>query len=159
MTLGCGDVIKGFEAARARTFTYMAEALIASLGEEKGRKAVEKAVISMSRGSGEQARSGYEAQGVPNTWRRHREANAPVYALAWVGGVTQDSPDRKVVEYTYCPLADGFKKLGERAEELGDIYCAEVDDAFWSGFNPEWTVTREKTFRSDGVCRLVWKRS
>jgi hypothetical protein len=52
----------------------------------------------------------------------------------------------------------GFARLGEKAEELGDIYCGVTDDAFWSGFNPEWRVTREKTFSRDDICRLVWRR-
>ena len=69
-----------------------------------------------------------------------------------------DKPDLKVIEYSYCPLGMGFEKLGEKAEELGDIYCSVTDDAFWSGFNPEWSVTREKTFSRDGLCRLVWRR-
>ena len=81
-----------------------------------------------------------------------------MYALAWEGGVALDEPDMKVIEYSYCPLGDAFAELGERAEELGDIYCGVTDDAFWQGFNPVWTVTREKTFSGDGLCRLVWKR-
>jgi len=40
----------------------------------------------------------------------------------------------------------------------GDIYCGVTDDAFWQGFNPVWTVTREKTFSGDSLCRLVWRR-
>ena len=156
--LSRGDIIKGFEASRARVFVYMAEALIEHLGEEKGREAVRDAVREMSRSSGEAARRGYEARGVENTWRNHRDENGPVYALAWEGGVVSDEPDVKVVEYSYCPLGEAFAEMGRRAEELGDIYCGLTDDAFWQGFNPGWTVTREKTFSGDGVCRLVWRR-
>jgi hypothetical protein len=112
----------------------------------------------MSRDSGLEARRSYEERGVENTWRNHRDINGPVYALAWVGGVTVDEPDLKVVEYSYCPLGAAFAEMGARAEELGDIYCGVTDDAFWEGFNPEWTVTREKTFSGDGLCRLVWRR-
>ena len=153
-----GDIIKGFEASRAKVFVYLAEALIEHLGEEEGRRVVREKVREMSRDSGLKARRSYENRGAENTWRNHRDENGPLYALAWEGGVTEDEPDRKVVEYSYCPLGDAFAELGGRAEELGDIYCGVTDDAFWAGFNPAWTVTREKTFSRDGVCRLVWRR-
>ncbi|MBN2336277.1 L-2-amino-thiazoline-4-carboxylic acid hydrolase [Candidatus Bathyarchaeota archaeon] len=152
------DIIKGFEASRAKVFVYMAETLIERLGEDEGREAARDAVWEMSRDSGEDARKSYEDRGVENTWRNHRDENGLLYALAWDGGVVVDEPDVKVVEYSYCPLGDGFARLGARAEELGDIYCGVTDDAFWAGFNPAWTVTREKTFSRDGVCRLVWRR-
>jgi hypothetical protein len=48
--------------------------------------------------------------------------------------------------------------MGKDAEELGDIYCSVTDDAFWSGFNPKWRVTREKTYSKDGICCLVWTK-
>jgi len=152
------DIIKAYEASRAKVFVYMAEALIDRLGEDDGRKAIRETVRMMSRDSGEKARKSYEARGVENTWSNHRDENGPLYALAWEGGVALDEPDMKVVEYSYCPLGDAFAKLGVRAEELGDIYCGVTDDAFWEGFNPEWTVTREKSFSGDGPCRLVWRR-
>jgi hypothetical protein len=153
-----GDVIKSYEASRAKLFVYMAEALIERLGEEEGRRVIHETVREMSRDSGEKARDSYEARGVENTWRNHRDENGPVYALAWMGGVALDEPDVKVVEYSYCPLGAAFAELGRRAEELGDIYCGVTDDAFWQGFNPAWTVTREKTFNRDGICRLVWRK-
>ena len=156
--LSRGDIINSYEASRAKVYVYMAEALIAHLGEEEGRRAIRETVRRMSRDSGLEARRSYEMRGVENTWRNHRDENAPFYALAWTGGVTVDMPDLKVVEYSYCPLGAAFAGLGARAEELGDIYCGVTDDAFWEGFNPEWTVTREKTFSGDGLCRLVWRR-
>jgi len=156
--LSRGDIIRGFEASRAKVFVYMAEALIEHLGWEEGRKAIHDTVREMSRDSGEKARKSCEARGVENTWSNHRDENGPLYALAWEGGVALDEPDMKVVEYSYCPRGDAFAELGGRAEELGDIYCGVTDDAFWQGFNPVWTVTREKTFSGDGVCRLVWRR-
>ena len=152
------DIIKSYEASRARVFVYMAETLIEHLGEDEGRKAIHETVWEMSRDSGLEARMSYEERGVENTWRNHRDENGPVYALAWVGGVAVDEPDLKVVEYSYCPLGDAFTEMGTRAEELGDIYCGVTDDAFWHGFNPAWTVIREKTFSRDGLCRLVWRR-
>ena len=152
------DIIETYEASRAKVFVYMAEALIEHLGEEEGRKVIRETVREMSRDSGEKARRSYEAKGVENTWRNHRDENGPLYALAWEGGVTLDEPNTKVVEYSYCPLGDAFTELGRRAEALGGIYCGVTDDAFWQGFNPAWTVTREKTFSGDGHCRLVWRR-
>ncbi len=152
------EIIQGFEAARAKTFVYMAQALIDELGKVEGEKKVLETVWKMSKSSGEKARESYLKRGSEPSWRNHRQANAPVYALAWDGGVISDGPDRKVVEYNYCPLGDAFGKLGASAEAFGDLYCRVTDNAFWSGFNPDWTVVREKTFSKDGICRLVWQR-
>jgi hypothetical protein len=93
-----------------------------------------------------------------NTWENHRAENGPVFEIAWIGGTVVNEPNLKVIEYSYCPLGDGFTRLGEKAEDFGDIYCCVTDDAFWAGFNPEWTVRREKTFSKDGMCRLAWRK-
>jgi len=100
--LSRGDIIKGFEASRAKVFVYMAEVLIEHLGMDEGRKVILETVREMSRDSGEKARKSYEARGVENTWSNHRDENDPLYALAWEGGVALDEPDTKVVEYNYC---------------------------------------------------------
>ena len=152
------EIIQGFEAARAKTFVFMAQALIDELGEVEGVKKIMETVWKMSKSSGKKARESYLNRGAEPSWRNHRQSNAPVYALAWDGGVIVDEPGRKVVEYSYCPLGDAFEKLGASAEGLGDLYCSVTDNAFWSGFNSDWTVVREKTFSKDGVCRLVWQK-
>jgi hypothetical protein len=72
-------------------------------------------------------------------------------------GVVVDEPDLKIVEYSYCPLGDAFSKLGRNVEMLGDLFCSVTDNAFLSGFNPDWSITREKKFSKYGFCRLVWK--
>ena len=77
------DIIETYEASRAKVFVYMAEALIEHLGEEEGRKVIRETVREMSRDSGEKARRSYEAKGVENTWRNHRDENGPLYALGW----------------------------------------------------------------------------
>ncbi len=100
--LSRGDIIRGFEASRAKVYVYMAEALMEHLGEKEGRKVILETVRMMSRDSGEKARKSCEARGVENTWRNHRDENGPLYALAWMGGVALDEPDMKVVEYSYC---------------------------------------------------------
>jgi len=148
----------GFEAARAKTFIYMAQALIDELGEEKGKQVIKETVWKMSRSSGEAAKKSYESRGIENTWENHRAENGPVYEVAWIGGPIINEPDMKVIEYSYCPIGATFGRMGEDAEKLGDIYCGVTDDAFWSGFNPEWRVVREKSFSKDGVCRITWRR-
>lgn len=153
------ELIQGFETARAKTFVYLAQALIDELGEDEGLKKILDAVWRMSEDSGERARDSYRKRGIDPSWSNHRKANTPVYDLAWIGGVVVDEPDLKIVEYSYCPLGNAFSKIGRNAEMLGDLYCSVTDNAFWSGFNPDWIVIREKKFSKDGLCRLVWKRS
>ena len=101
--LSRGDIIKAYEASRAKVFVYMAEALIEHLGWEEGRKAIRETVRMMSRDSGLKTRKSYEARGVENTWRNHRDENGRLYALAWMGGVAVDEPKLKAVEYSYSP--------------------------------------------------------
>jgi len=101
--LSRGDIIRGFEASRAEVFVYMAEALMEHLGEEERGKVIRETVREMSRDSGEKARKSYEARGVENTWRNHRDENGRLYALAWMGGVAVDEPKLKAVEYSYSP--------------------------------------------------------
>lgn len=153
------EIMDGFESSRAKTFYYMAQALIDELGEEMGKQIIKETVYKMSKNSGETAKKRYMEQGIENSWENHRAENGPVYAVAWKGGTIENTSDRKVIEYSYCPLGAAFMRLGEDAEELGDIYCSVTDDAFWAGFNPMWRVTREKTFSKDGICRLVWEKS
>lgn len=152
------EIMDGFEAARAKTFFHMAKALMDELGEEKGRQVIRDTVWKMSKTSGETARRRYEEKGVENTWENHRAENGPVYSVAWIGGTIVNEPKKKVIEYSYCPFGSAFSRMGKDAEKIGDIYCGVTDDAFWSGFNPEWRVNREKTFSKDGICRLVWTR-
>lgn len=148
----------GFEAARARTFIYMAHAMIDELGEERGKQLIHDTILRMSKDSGESTRILYEKKGVKTSWENHRAENGPIYSVAWIGGIILNEPSKKVIEYTYCPLGEAFSRMGKDAEVLGDIYCGVTDNAFWSGFNPVWQVTREKTFSKDGICRLVWKK-
>jgi hypothetical protein len=159
MSISNREIINGFEGARAKTFIYMAKALIRELDNDKARRVIRDTVFDMSKASGEASRESYFMQGIENTWQNHRDLNGPIYEVAWEGGITVDRSDFKVVEYSYCPLAAGFERLGEEAEELGDIYCEVTDKAFWEGFNPEWSVTREKKISEDGVCRLVWRKN
>lgn len=154
--LDCGEILKGFEAARAKMFIYFASTIVEKMGKD-GEGLVKQIVRDMSKSSGENLRRFFKDQGIENTWWNHRKHNGPVYDLAWEGGIVSDEPNEKIIEYTYCPLADGFKKLGQKAEMLGDLYCNETDNAFWEGYNPEWEVSREKTFLRDGFCRLVWR--
>ncbi len=152
------EIIQGFEAARAKTFFYMAQALIDELGEVEGRKKIIETVRMLSKSSGEKTRANFIERGLEPSWENHRESNDQLYSLAWDGGVMVDEPDFKIVEYSYCPLGDAFEKLGRSAEELGNLYCSVTDNAFWSSFNPEWIVIREKSLSKDGVCRLVWQK-
>jgi hypothetical protein len=153
------EIMDGFEAARAKTFVYMAQALIDELDADRGKQVIRDTVRRMSKSSGEAARKRYESEEIENTWENHRAENEPIYEVAWIGGTIFNEPDMKVIEYTYCPLGAAFSRMGKEAEKLGDIYCSVTDDAFWSGFNPEWSVKREKTFSKEGVCRLVWRKN
>ena len=122
----------------------MAREIVRTFAEEMGR-AIRKRL---------------EAESLENTPENYWAEPNPI-ALYWRpsgGGYVERSETRIVKEFTFCPVNDGFKALGPAAEELGEVYCDMADEAVWAGFNPDWEVTREKTFVRDGVCRLVWTR-
>ena len=60
------DIIKLYEASRAKMFVYMAEALVERLGEDEGRRVIREMVREMCRDSGEKAScaQGHRAQGL-----------------------------------------------------------------------------------------------
>jgi hypothetical protein len=80
-----------------------------------------------------------------------------VYAVAWKGGPKEVSANDWVVEWSYCPIAEGFKHLGEEAEKIGEIFCTHVDNASMETYNPRYECVRESSLNRDGLCRLHFK--
>jgi len=77
-----------------------------------------------------------------------RTADAPETVLE----VESVSPDY-IYKITACPWYVQFEKMG--ALEAGAVYCAEIDEALYRGFNPEIGFTAPCNLSKDGFCRQV----
>ncbi len=77
-----------------------------------------------------------------------RTADAPETVLE----VESVSPDY-IYKITACPWYVQFEKMG--ALEAGAVYCAEIDEALYRGFNPEIGFTAQCNLSKDGFCRHV----
>lgn len=62
------------------------------------------------------------------------------------------SPDY-VYKITACPWHVQFEKMG--ALEAGSVYCAQIDEALYRGFNPDIEFTAPHNLSRDGFCRHV----
>jgi len=153
--------IRESEHGRSKGIYYLAKGIIEELGEEKGKALVVEQVKEMGRSTGERMRKAFEDKGLDNSFKNRSNRADPeeiVYGFAWVGGPISSSDEERVIEYTYCPIAEGFKVFGESGVEIGELFCNHIDNAVIDGYNPEYMCVRESSLNRDGVCRLHFKK-
>ena len=152
--------IRESEYGRSKGIFYLAKGIIEELGEEKGTALVIEQVMEMGRFTGERRRKAFEDKGLENSFRNISNRADPeksVYSFAWVGGPVSSSDEERVVEWSYCPIAEGFKVFGESGVKIGELYCNNIDNAIIQGFNPDYECVRESSLNLDGLCRLHFK--
>lgn len=75
----------------------------------------------MGKASGLNRRKTLEKKGLLNSLENYPESaksfNETV-SFAWEGVVRKRTPDEIVREFTYCPIAEGFKNFGARAQRF-----------------------------------------
>lgn len=81
-----------------------------------------------------------------------------IVTFAWESETKKVTPDERIVEFTYCPIAEGFKNYGEEGVKIGELFCKYIDDAVVQEYNPEYMCERESSLNIDGVCRLHFKK-
>jgi hypothetical protein len=64
----------------------------------------------------------------------------------------------RVVEFSYCPIAEGYKRLGEEAMKIGELFCNHIDNAIIQGYNSNYECKRESSMNLNGLCRLHFKK-
>jgi hypothetical protein len=139
----------------------MGKVLTEQFGEEKGKKLFIEQVYEIGHTFGEGELAAFTDSARENSLSNYLEeigGEDIVYAVAWEGGVKEHSKDEGLVEWTGCPIADGFKSLGDDAVEFGEIFCDHVDNAHMEAFNPDFMVARESSLNKDGLCRLRFKK-
>jgi hypothetical protein len=136
---------------------FLGKALIQELGEEKGTTLIIKQMEEWGKNMGEENRKTFESQGIETSLDNYFRETYPetgMYYYAWRGGVKKLGVDDWVEEWSYCPVAEGFKNLGEEAVKIGELFCDCIDNAVVREFNPSYEYVRESSLNRDGVCRL-----
>jgi hypothetical protein len=151
--------IREREHERSRSIYYLGKAIIQELGEEKGTTLIVRQIEEMGHDLGIETRKANKSQGLDNSFKNYsRGPDVNPYGFAWVGGTTKSTSDEEVVEFSYCPIAEGFKKLGEEAVKIGELFCNHIDDADIQGYNPDYECKRESSLNLNGLCRLHFRK-
>jgi hypothetical protein len=114
---------------------YFSLTLVEELGDKEGKRLIKKAIGAYGEHCGRTVREGVEAMGLPLTDENYSKVrDLPRYG--WQSGtVTLPAGETRPI-VSFCPLADTFKELGPRGEELGRLYCY-VDQAKYQAYNPD----------------------
>jgi len=146
---------------RSASIYYLGKALIQELGEEKGTALIVKQIEEMGHSTGRAFRKADESQDLDNSFKnffRITDSGESVYDFAWVGVPIKSSDTERVREFTYCPIAEGFKSLGEEAVKIGELFCNHIDNAIIQEYNPDYECKRESSLNLGGLCRLHWMK-
>ena len=146
----CTAEIKLMARRTALLHYYFSEAILAELGEEKGRQLILKAITAYGAHCGRTVREGVEAMGLPLTDENYGMIrDLPKYG--WEEGMLEmpDGGQRPVA--SYCPLAAVFKELGPRGMQIGRLYCY-VDQAKYAAYNPDIVFTHARNLLDGDEC-------
>lgn len=137
----------------ALLYYYFAQTLVDELGEQEGRRLIEKAVWAYGEHCGRAVREGVQALGLPPTQDNYNKVpDLPAYG--WSMGETV-APDGQVhPTATFCPLAAVWLEMGPEAASLGRLYC-HVDQAKQHAYNPEEEyVHHQNVLDGDPCCEF-----
>jgi hypothetical protein len=140
---------------------YMGKTIIQELGEEKGTALIIKQIKEMGHSTGKATRKAVENQGLNDSFRNYftesDSGNSP-YDFAWTRSIKKSTDAERVVEFSYCPIAEGYKRLGEEAMKIGELFCNHIDNAIIQGYNSNYECKRESSMNLNGLCRLHFKK-
>jgi hypothetical protein len=153
--------VRNSERGRSATLYYLGKAIIRELGAEKGTTLIIKQIEEMGHSAGKAARKAVEGEGLDDSFRNYfsesDSGNSP-YDFAWTRSIKKSTDAERVVEFSYCPIAEGFKALGEEGVKIGELFCNHIDNARIQGFNPDYECKRESSLNLNGLCRLHFRK-
>ena len=153
--------IRNAERARSTTLYYLGKAIIQELGEEKGTELIIKQIEEMGHNMGKVTRKAVESKGLNDSFRNYffesDSGNSP-YDFAWTRSIKKSTDAERVAEFSYCPIADGYMRLGKEAVKIGELFCNHIDNALIQGYNPDYECKRESSLNLDGLCRLHFRK-
>lgn len=133
-----------FAKLSAELYYFMADTLIKSLGEEKGKAAIRQAIRRFGEQRVSDMKKEAKERGLsiadPETYSRVRDMPSNGWA---------NDPHHPMT-ITECPMFDMWESFGEMGCSLGALYC-EIDSVLLSGFGLVLHRPRCKT-HGDSVC-------
>lgn len=139
----------------ASLYLHFTEVLMEDLGEEKAKEITEKVISRYGQESGLEARKVVEGLGLPLE-KENFAKGSDLPSLGWKSENKNYPDGRCNTKITYCPFAEFWIEKG--AEKFGRLYCF-VDQAKYSGFNPELKCVHEKNvLDGDPYCELAIKK-
>jgi hypothetical protein len=147
------SALQGMARLVGLLFHYFAEEAENTMGKEAGRALVTRAIYNMGRERGKRIRERVDAAGLePTLENLFKFYDLPI-GEAWQSQSAR-SGDCLIKTYTYCPLAEVWKQLGD--EERGILYC-DIDIAIIEGYNPDITIHPIKNVqRGDERCEYEY---
>lgn len=149
------------QQSRSVAFYFLGKAILEELGEEKGTELIIKQVKEMGKVSGLNRRKTLENKGLENSLENYSESAktfSNMVLFAWESETKRVTPDEIIRDFTYCPIAEGFKNYGEEGVKIGELFCKYIDDAVVQTYNPDYMCVRESSLNLDGLCRLHFKK-
>ena len=154
------DWIREREFGRADSVFFLAQGILDEMGEEAGVELIVKQIRKMGAKIGKSIRIGMERKGLDNSLENRVkliESSENSTNIAWDRMSLDVKGDEFVVKYTYCPIAEGFQRNREEGVKIGELFCANIDDAVSRGYNPNLSCVRETSLNIDGVCTLHFR--
>ena len=139
----------------ATFYHFITKEIVDSLGEEKGKELVRRAVHKFGQHRGEKIRERVEKEGLPpDLTSLVRFYDFPASNLVETDVAYDPKSYDEVTKY--CTFAKVWKELG--AEDLGRIYC-EQDFTLATGFNKDVKCSRACNIMDPGgnMCRFLMK--
>ncbi|NIO04955.1 MAG: hypothetical protein GTN74_10160 [Proteobacteria bacterium] len=151
-TISTDEALRQIRLALRRTallYHFFARTLVDELGEERGKRLIQKAIDAYGTHIGDYAKRRAEERGLSVT-PENFESDLP--DLGWeTETVIVEGEER--VRVRDCPLAKEWLELGE--SKRARLYCY-VDQAKMHGFNPEYEYLHVKNILDgDPYCELV----
>ncbi len=155
----CTEEVRLMARRAALLYHAFASALVEELGDEQGKRLIEKAIRAYGHACGQAIKDDLLAQGLPLTPENfNRIRDLP--AFGWEKAAPEDlpapssegvlnSPSQGILSLskdvesqghsvvTYCPLAAVWMQMGAPAARLGRLYCF-VDQAKQEAYNPDY---------------------
>ena len=155
------NMVRGSLNMHAFGIYYMGKALLEELGEEKGTEKIVQQVEEMGRNYGTRAQKVIESQGKDNDINHYYDRSTSpsnIFAFAWEGGTKSRENDELILEFKYCPIAEGFKKAGDLGVKIGELFCDNIDNAEIQAYNSDYECIRKSSLNLTGLCTLHFKK-
>ncbi len=150
----CAEEVRLMARRTALLHMYFSKAIIEELGEEAGRRLIQKAIHDFGAHCGRAVRAQVQALGLPLSEENYNKVrDLPRYGWEVDSLTLPDGEQRPIARF--CPLAETFLEFGEEGRRLGRLYCY-VDQAKQQAYDPETEfVHPHNVLDGDAYCEFL----